>query len=469
MSQHLLFITGHLAEKSLARVLSSMEGRPFSYEIRVPGINVAALLTVAMLKRRLDTLAGFDKVIVPGRCRGNLEELSAHFGLPFERGPDELKDLPAHFGTRARPREIGPTDITLFAEIVHAPHGTVDDVLAEALRLRADGADVIDIGCLPATPFPHLEDCIRALREAGVAVSVDSLDREELERAIAAGADYVFSLTGRSLELVADSACTPVLIARHPGDMDDLHRTIESFAKLGRPFFADPVLDPIHYGFTRSLLRYAALRERYPDIDILMGIGNLSELTHTDTLGLNTLLLGVVSELRITGLLTTEVSRHCVSVVREVDRARRVMHAAREDNIPPRHLDESLMALHDRHPFPYSAAEIADFAREVTDDNFRIQVSDEGFHIYNRRGLHTARDPYDVFTALGVEADGAHAFYLGLELARAQIAWQLGKRYNQDEELEWGCVRPRAVDDKQVFAAERSTLKARKKHRNNPL
>ena len=44
MSQHLLFITGHLAEKSLARVLSSMEGRPFSYEIRVPGINVAALL-----------------------------------------------------------------------------------------------------------------------------------------------------------------------------------------------------------------------------------------------------------------------------------------------------------------------------------------------------------------------------------------------------------------------------------------
>jgi len=121
--------------------------------------------------------------------------------------------------------------------------------------------------------------------------------------------------------------------------------------------------------------------------------------------------------------------------------------------------------LHDRHPFPYSAAEVADFAREVTDDNFRIQVSDEGFHIYNRRGLHTARDPYDVFTALGVEADGAHAFYLGLELARAQIAWQLGKRYNQDEELGWGCVRPAPVSDKQHFAAEKSTLQARKERR----
>jgi dihydropteroate synthase-like protein len=465
MSQHILFITGHLAEKSLARLLSALEPRPFSYEIRVPGINVAALLTAAMLKRRLTDLGDFDKVIVPGRCRGDLDELSAHFGLPFERGPEELKDLPAHFGTRAKAREIGQTDITLFAEIVHAPHDTVDGVLAQALRYRADGADVIDIGCLPATPFPHLEDCIAALHQAGLKVSIDSLDSAELSRGIAAGADYAFSLTGRSLDLVADSACIPVLIARHPGDMDDLHRTIDSFAAHGRPFFADPVLDPIHYGFTRSLLRYAALRERYGDIEILMGIGNLSELTHTDTLGLNTLLLGVVSELRITGLLTTEVSRHCVSVVREVDRARRVMYAAREDNMPPRHLDESLLALHDRHPFPYSAAEVADFAREVADDNFRIQVSTEGFHIYNRHGLHTARDPYEVFDALGVETDGPHAFYLGLELARAQIAWQLGKRYEQDEELDWGCVRPRARDDKQQFAAERSTLKARRKRK----
>ena len=34
--------------------------------------------------------------------------------------------------------------------------------------------------------------------------------------------------------------------------------------------------------------------------------------------------------------------------------------------------------------------------------------------------------------------DGAHAFYLGVELARAEIAWRLGKRYAQDEPLDWG-------------------------------
>ena len=39
---------------------------------------------------------------------------------------------------------------------------------------------------------------------------------------------------------------------------------------------------------------------------------------------------------------------------------------------------------------------------------------------------------------MGVDDDASHAFYLGVEIARAQIAYQLGKRYVQDEELNWG-------------------------------
>ena len=65
----------------------------------------------------------------------------------------------------------------------------------------------------------------------------------------------------------------------------------------------------------------------------------------------------------------------------------------------------------------------------------------------------------------GVENDAPHAFYLGLELARAQIAWQLGKRYVQDQELDWGCVRPAPTDNKLHFVEERSTLEARKAKR----
>ncbi len=465
MTERILFVTGKLAEKSLRRVLGSLDEPAFTWDIRVPGVAVAALITSALLERRLGAVEGYDRVLLPGRCRGDLDHLSAHFGLPFERGPEELKDLPAFFGASARAREIGPHDVRLFAEIVDAPQIGVDAVLERAARYRAHGADVIDVGCLPDTPFPHLEDTITALREAGYAVSVDSLDPAELARGIGAGADYCFSLTAASLDLVADSDCVPVLIHDDPRDLDGLCRVIDAFAARGRPFYADPVIDPIHYGLTASIGRYAALRERYPAIEIMMGIGNLSELTHADSLGLNTLLLGIVSELGINAVLTTEVSPHCRSVVREVDRIRRVMYAAREDNAPPRHIDESLLALHERKPFVYSSEEIADFAREVRDDNFRIQVNADGIHVYNRGGLHVAQDAYELFPLLGVENDGAHAFYLGLELARAELAWQLGKRYDQDEPLDWGCVLPRAATDKREFAAARSTWKARRARR----
>ena len=50
-------------------------------------------------------------------------------------------------------------------------------------------------------------------------------------------------------------------------------------------------------------------------------------------------------------------------------------------------------------------------------------------------GIEIAKDPYDLYEFIDVEGDIGHAFYLGLELARAQIAYQLGKEYEQDEEL----------------------------------
>lgn len=465
MSEHLLFVTGKLAQKSLERVLTSLAPAPFSYEVRVPGIAVAALLTGELLMRRLGDVGAFDRVILPGRCRGDLALLSRHFGRPFERGPEELKDLPQYFGARAAPRVLDRTDVTLFAEIVDAPRLGVDEILLRAAQLRDDGADVIDLGCLPDTPFPELETAVAALKRAGFEVSVDSLSQDELARGIAAGADYVFSLHGGTLALCDDSDCTPVLIAEQPGDLDELSRTIEAYAMRGRPFYADPVLDPIHYGFTRSLIRYATLRERFPDVAIMMGTGNLSELTHCDTLGVNTLLAGVVSELGITGILTTAVSPHCRSVIRELDHARRVLYAAREEHVPPRHIDEGLLALHDRRPFPYSASEVAEFAREIKDDNFRIQVTSEGVHVYNRQGLYCATDPYALYPSLHVDDDAPHAFYLGLELARAQLAWQLGKRYEQDEELAWGCVVPRAPRDLTRHAPVKSTVKARRRRR----
>ena len=45
-----------------------------------------------------------------------------------------------------------------------------------------------------------------------------------------------------------------------------------------------------------------------------------------------------------------------------------------------------------------------------------------------------------LFAELGVEHDGPHAFYLGTELMKAEIAWRLGKRYARILPLDWGCA-----------------------------
>ncbi|HAJ71219.1 MAG TPA: dihydropteroate synthase, partial [Methylophilaceae bacterium] len=70
-----------------------------------------------------------------------------------------------------------------------------------------------------------------------------------------------------------------------PANMASLYRAIECCLKKNRPFIADPILDPIHFGFTDSIIRYRRLRKKYASIPIMMGVGNLTELTDADTTG----------------------------------------------------------------------------------------------------------------------------------------------------------------------------------------
>jgi dihydropteroate synthase-like protein len=458
MPDHILFLTGKLAEKSLRKVLESMHPAEFTYEVRQVGISVAGLMTSDLIRRRVTDIGPATRLLVPGRCRGDLDDLSAHFGMPVERGPDELKDLPQFFGRKGRSLDLSRYDVLIFAEIVDATGLDIPAILARARRYRDDGADVIDLGCLPETPFPLLEEAVQELKRAGFRVSVDSLDPVDLERGGKAGADYLLSLKEDTLWVADEVASTPVLIPAQAGDLDSLARAIEHMQGLGRDFLADPILDPIHFGFTASILRYAEARSRFPDVPIMMGIGNLTELTEADTSGINALLLGIVSELRLNAVLATEVSPHARTAVREADLARRVMFAARDDSSLPKGYDGGLTTTHERKPFPDSAEEIAELARAIKDPNYRIQVSDAGVHLYNRDGLFSATDAFEFYPHLKVDGDVGHAFYLGVELAHAQTAWELGKRYHQDEPLNWGVAVRRQAERLDAFKAPGTTL-----------
>ncbi|BBP99275.1 dihydropteroate synthase [Burkholderia sp. SFA1] len=465
--EHIVFLTGRLAQLSLQQVLESIapaaSGTPFSWEVREIGLQVAGLMTADMIRRRvaIPLTEGTSRMIVPGRCRGDLDALTAHYGVKVERGPEEVKDLPQFFGREARHVDLSRYETEIFAEIVDAPRLDLNGIAARAREYKRQGADVIDIGCLPETAFPHLEDAVVMLKEQGYRVSVDSMRDEELVRGGRAGADYVMSLNTDTLWIADEVASTPILVPREPADAASLDAAIDAMTQRGRAFLADPILDPIPFGLAASIARYVSLRERYPDVAIMMGVGNVTELTEADTSGINAVLFGMAAELRVAAVLTTSVSLHARRAVREADVARRVMHAARETQTLPKGISADLSALHAKRPFPYDADEIGALAASVRDPNYRVQVSADGIHVYNRDGHHVAVDPFALYPRLGVEHDGGHAFYLGVQLARAEIAWQLGKRFDQDQALDWGCEVDRPEEDLMAWHAPGSTKKQR--------
>ncbi len=461
MSERLLLLTGHLAYPRLERLMRSMGETSFGWEICDIGVKVAALMTEAIIMRRLARPVAADRIILPGRCRADLAHLSEHFGVPVARGPDELSDLPLYLGRGGQAKDLSRFSIRIFAEIVDASALPVEALLTRAAALQKKGADVIDIGCLPDTPFPHLEESVRALKAAGHRVSVDSADRQELARGALAGADFLLSLDEATLDIAAGTGATPILVPSPHGDLESLIRAAQDAERRGLSFIADPILDPIHFGLAASLTRYIETRQRLPEAQMMMGTGNLTELTEADSGGITALLMGLCSELDIRNVLTVQVSPHTRRTIEEHDAARRLMFAASSDGALPKGYDAGLLALHDLSPYPVPTEEIARIAAEVRDANFRIMTAEDGIHIFNRDGHHISRDALSLYPKLAVEADGAHAFYLGAELAKAEIAFALGKRYTQDEPLDFGCAVDKQEEDKDHLREIGHTLRAK--------
>ena len=449
--EHLVFVTGRLARARLEKVARTLPAERFTWSIADAGVKVAALMTEEIIKRRVEIPESATRIVLPGRCRARPDLLAEHFGLPVERGPDEIVDLPAFLGLAGRKVDLSRHDLRIFAEIVDASKMTPEEILAKGRDLARRGADVIDLGGLPDTPFPHLEDSVRALKEAGLTVSVDSFSLDELTRGAGAGVDYLLSLNEDNLDLAFETDAVPVLVPIRPDDMPSLDRAIARMEKAGKSYMADPILEPIHFGFVDSIARYRDVRLRHPEIEMMMGTGNLTELTEADSLGVTALLAGMCSELSIRNVLIVQVSNHTRRTVEEHDAARRVMYAAKADSALPKGYGRELLALHDKRPFVQTPDEISALAAEVRDPNYRIAVAEDGIHVYNRALHKVGTDAMAFFPDLDVESDGAHAFYLGGELTKAETAWRLGKRYVQDEPLDWGCAIDRDVEDTTAF------------------
>jgi dihydropteroate synthase len=438
----LLFVTGKLAEPSLRRTLEELAPRAgFGYDVAVLPISVAALTTTPWVGRHLSVPEGTERVILPGLCRGDLSAVGVPAGVSVERGPADLRDLPDFFRVGQSSAEgYGAYDIEILAEINHAPRLTRDELLEAARRYRAEGADVIDLGCDPGSEWSGVADAVRALRDEGLRVSIDSFDRAEVSRAVAAGAELVLSVNATNAAAAADWGCEVVALPDDLATLGGLDHTVEMLATRGVPFRIDPVIEPIGLGFAASLGRYLEVRRRYPDAAMMMGVGNLTELMDVDSAGVNVVLLGFCQEVGIRSVLTTEVINWCRSAVRELALARRLVHFACTRRVLPKHLEPDLVLLRDPKPRAFGESALAELAGRITDSNFRLFAERGQLHVLNSGMRLEGTDPFRLFAEMSAREaiDSDHAFYLGYEMAKAVTALTLGKNYVQDQALHWG-------------------------------
>lgn len=437
------FVTGRLAEPALRSILADLAPRiGFQYTLQTMNITVAALMTADWVAARLEVPEGTTQVMVTGYCLGDLDVITAKAGVPVYRGPKDLRLLPAYFGESNRGDDYGAFDIQIVAEINHAASFSLDDLRAEGLRLAADGADLIDVGCDPGVTWEGVAEAVQTLRDAGLRVSIDSLNPDEIAAAVAAGAELVLSVNSSNVAHAAKWGCEVVVIPDDPKTLAGLDETILRLQQDGVPFRIDPILEPISFGFAESFARYVEVRRRYPDAEMFMGIGNLTELTDVDSAGVNTLLLGFCQELGIRGVLTTQVINWARTSVKECDLARRLMHYAVNNQVLPKRIEPQLVTLRDDRVVYEASEDLDRLATTIRDNNYRIFADGAALHLVSRDLHLESSDPFELFGQLlesgPNNVDASHAFYLGFELCKALTANHLSKQYRQDESLDWG-------------------------------
>jgi dihydropteroate synthase-like protein len=444
---HYHFVTGKLAEPAVRTIVTGLSKQfGWDYSVSVMPITVAALMTAPWLLKRLVVPAEATELILPGYLQPELDTIGQAVAIPVRCGPKNIRDLPKLFGqATVRSSDYGQHSIEILAEINHANQLSLAQLQVCAQQLQQAGADIIDLGCTPNQPWKEIGQAVQLLRQNGIRVSVDSFDPDEVSAACAAGAELVLSVNSQNCQRAKQWNAEVVAIPDTPADLASLDRTIQLLEQDHVRYRIDPILEPIGLGFAASLQRYLDCRRKYPTAPMLMGIGNITELTDADSAGINTLLLGFCQELGINSVLTTQVINWARTSVKECDLARRLVFHAVKHQSPPKHLESKLVMLRDPAPTELDPEIIAELANTIRDHNFRIFTSAGEIHAVSQ-GLHASgNDPFEVMqqimeSHLAAKVDSSHAFYLGFEMCKALQALILSKNYEQDEALQWGLL-----------------------------
>lgn len=95
--QHIVMVTGKLAQTGLRRVLEALGPDDFTYEIRAFDIAVAAWISTDLIRDTIGDLDEADLLLIPGKVTGDEQELARALSRTVLRGPNCYSELPTFF------------------------------------------------------------------------------------------------------------------------------------------------------------------------------------------------------------------------------------------------------------------------------------------------------------------------------------------------------------------------------------
>ena len=123
---------------------------------------------------------------------------------------------------------------------------------------------MIDLGCDPGTTWTDAGDAVKALRDSGMRVSIDTFDPVEARIAAAAGAELVLSVNSSNRARAVEWGVEVVVDSGRARLARGLDATIEYLTSQQVRFPDDPILEPIGFGFAASLGAIPTSAARYP-------------------------------------------------------------------------------------------------------------------------------------------------------------------------------------------------------------
>lgn len=514
-----LLITGLLAKDLVTRYAreSTLET-----SVLCLNMSVAALLTPKMIAQELQKVSfkDFDMILLPGLVRGDISVVEAATGVPTFKGPRYAADLPAVLDSlgkielskvvpacdflrdeiqRRALQELADVErgkdallrnpgnmvvgglaigkdfpIRVMGEIIDAPLLSNEQIQDLARRYISLGADLIDVGMIAGEIRPldarRVVEAVKAVVD--VPVSIDTLDPQEAREAILGGADMLLSIDAGNMHDVfsfASRVAVVVIPTNHrrgifPKKAEErvrfLEENIREAERLGfTKIVADPILDPVNVpGVTESVVAFHMFAKNHPNIPLLMGVGNVSELMDADSVGVNALVAGIASEIGVSVLLSTEKSDKAKGSVKELATASRMMFLARRRGSAPKDLGLDLLILKDKRirEEPYrpeieAGAEVVDATEKIgrvlfdPKGYFKILIDRSNrfivaiYYSAVKRDSpsvivkgRSAEEIYGKIVDMNLMSRLDHAAYLGSELAKAEIALRTGKEYIQD-------------------------------------